>query len=202
MGRPQDTARRAELLAGATDYVLEHGLGELSLRPLAEELGTSARMLVHHFGSKDRLIADTLAEARQRQLALLGEFLSASPDSPPEAILDVMWGFMSSPEAEPFMRLFFEVYGLALWDPDRFPDFLERAVMDWIDAIRDLLRASGQSEKDARAGATEGLAVLRGLLLDLLATGDRDRIDIAYQNASASLLSRAEKSRARRPKAE
>lgn len=198
MGRPPAIERRAELLSGATDYVLEHGLSDLSLRELAEDLGTSARMLVHHFGSKEQLIAEALAESRKRQLALLEGFFASSPAAPPEETLDLMWAFMSSPDAEPFMRLFFEVYGLALQDSERFPGFLEHAVMDWVQTIRAHLLASGLSERDAEEGATEGLAVLRGLLLDLLATGDRDRIHAAQRNATASLRRRAEALRAPR----
>ena len=51
------TQRRVEWTEAATDYVLEHGLIGLSLRPLAAELGTSDRMLLYHFGSKDELVA-------------------------------------------------------------------------------------------------------------------------------------------------
>ena len=45
------------LLAG---HVMEHGLGEASLRPLAKAAGTSDRMLIYHFGNKERLIIDLL----------------------------------------------------------------------------------------------------------------------------------------------
>src|SRR2546430_12050912 len=73
VGRPPDPDRRAATLARAADYVLEHGLADLSLRPLAAALGTSTRMLLYDFGSKERLIAAVLAEARRREAALLAE---------------------------------------------------------------------------------------------------------------------------------
>ncbi len=53
----RDTSRRDEVAQAATDYVLEHGLVGLSLRPMAAELGTSDRMLLYHFASKDDLVA-------------------------------------------------------------------------------------------------------------------------------------------------
>jgi AcrR family transcriptional regulator len=58
--------RRAELIDAALDYVMAHGLVGLSLRPLAAQLGTSDRMLIYHFGSKERLVGEVLARAQQR----------------------------------------------------------------------------------------------------------------------------------------
>ena len=59
--------RRQVLAEGATDYVLEHGLLDLSLRPLAAALGTSDRMLLYHFGDKLNLVA-TILRALERPL--------------------------------------------------------------------------------------------------------------------------------------
>src|SRR3712207_6763061 len=64
MPRPIDTQRRDDLLARALPYLAEHGLAGLSLRPLAAALGTSDRMLVHYFGSKDNLVGLVLTASR------------------------------------------------------------------------------------------------------------------------------------------
>ena len=68
---PRETARRDQVAQAATDYVLEHGLVGLSLRPLAAELGTSDRMLLYHFASKDDLVATVLRTSNDRSVAVI-----------------------------------------------------------------------------------------------------------------------------------
>lgn len=51
---------REALLAAMAGHVLAHGLNTASLRPLAKAAGTSDRMLIYHFGSKDKLVAELL----------------------------------------------------------------------------------------------------------------------------------------------
>ena len=52
----QGRETRARLLDAAVDYALAHGIAEVSLRQLAGALGTSHRMLIHHFGSREGLL--------------------------------------------------------------------------------------------------------------------------------------------------
>ena len=59
-------ASRQQWTDAATDYVLEHGLIGLSLRPLAAALGTSDRMLIYRFGNKDSLVAEVLRTSTAR----------------------------------------------------------------------------------------------------------------------------------------
>jgi AcrR family transcriptional regulator len=162
MARPVDPARRAAVLERAADYVLERGLAGLSLRPLAKTLGTSPRMLLYDFESKERLIQEILAEVRRRETSLLEAEVRTLED---------VWAWISSPEREPFLRLFFEVYveGLASGEA-------EPLVRDWLD----FLATSWQPSVD-EATATLMVAVVRGLLLDRLATGDRARTDAALR---------------------
>ncbi len=80
MGRPKDLDRRVELLNAVTEYVLEHGLADLSLRPLARAVGTSARILLYHFGSKETLIASVLREAREREAATMASYRTSAAD--------------------------------------------------------------------------------------------------------------------------
>ena len=51
---------RETLLPLLAAYVLENGLADVSLRPLAKAAGTSDRMLLYHFGSKEELVAALL----------------------------------------------------------------------------------------------------------------------------------------------
>ncbi|MQA07279.1 MAG: TetR family transcriptional regulator [Pseudonocardiaceae bacterium] len=178
MGRPPDPARKAELLDAAVDYVFRHGLAGLSLRPLASALETSSRMLVYHFGGKEELISQIVQAVRARFQGMLDELAPRRGDR--LAVLDTAWRLMSAPEAAPFFRFFFEVYGLALREPVRYQGFLEHVVADW-------LRVLGGD-----AQATALVALVRGLLLDLVSTGDRARVEAAYRWARSSLAANRE----------
>lgn len=161
MGRTVDPRIRSELLERCVDYVCENGLGDLSLRPLAGALGVSAGGLLYHFGSKEQLLMEIIAAGRVRQQALVADI-----DNDDVATL---WKIVSAPRWMPLWHLFFEVYVLAIREPKRFPGFLDSAVYDWLDVI-----LPGR-DRESRAEATLQLAVFRGLLLDLCATGDRKR---------------------------
>jgi len=174
VGRPPDPLRRAALLDAATEHVLEHGLADLSLRPLATALGTSPRMLLYHFDSKEQLVTDVLARAREHQARLTEGWLAAQPNLAPGDLLRRFWRWQIA-DHQPFLRLFFEIYGLALQDPARFPGFLEGAVTEWLEFIAVLLRRAGVHHTRARVAATTVVAGYRGLLLDALATGDLRR---------------------------
>jgi AcrR family transcriptional regulator len=164
MARPVNPNRRSQTLAAAADYVLAHGLAGLSLRPLAKALDTSPRMLLYDFGSKDQLIADVLAEIRRREERLLDADVHT---------LDEVWKWISAPEREAFLRLFFEVYVDAMKRGEASP-----FVREWVDFL-----ASRVDE----ATATLLIAVVRGLLLDRLATGDKERTDAALAVAAQAL---------------
>jgi len=162
MARPVDPHRREAVLARAADYVLEHGLAGLSLRPLAKALGTSPRMLLYDFGTKEQLVREVLAEIRSREQSLLEAEVRT---------LDDVWRWIAAPEREPFLRLFFETYVDALGREEAEP-----LVRDWLE----FLHTSWQPPVD-EATATLMVAVVRGLLLDRLATGDRARTDAALR---------------------
>ncbi len=178
MPRPVDRQRRSELLDRAVGYVVAHGLADLSLRPLAAALGTDAPVLLHHFGSKDQLIALVLNGVRDR-LRAVDLPAGRDPEEPLSAHLERVWAWAASPERAPLYRLFFEVYGLALQHPDRYRPFLDRVVADWLNQLIPVFTAAGMAAERATAQATLAVAAVRGLLLDLLTTGDRDRVDAA-----------------------
>src|SRR5215208_1472206 len=106
MARPS-TDTRERLLAAAVDYAAEHGLADLSLRTLAAGLGTSHRMLIFHFGSKEGLLVEVVREVEARQRALLDEF-RADPQLDPLGQMQAFWEHLMSPALWPYERLFFE----------------------------------------------------------------------------------------------
>jgi AcrR family transcriptional regulator len=171
--------RRAELLERITDYVAAHGLADLSLRPLGKAVGLSPRVLLYYFASKEDLIGEVLARLRARQR----DVFAALPREAASYTVTVRaaWKLMSAPEHERVFRLFFEVYGLALQNRDRYAEFLRGAVDDWIAYLAASKLEEGYARRDARAVATVLLAGYRGFLLDLLATRDRKRVDRAVE---------------------
>jgi AcrR family transcriptional regulator len=189
MARPADPRRRAKTLAAAADYVLEHGLAGLSLRPLASELGTSTRMLLYDFATKEELIMAVLAEVRRREAGMLGEHVSTTGASGPE-LLRAVWDWAGHADRAPFMRLFFEVYIDAMAHPDARSERAQAMVTEWLDQFGAVLGSSAADAADSVA-ATLVIAVLRGLLLDRLNTGDEERTDRALERF-AQLLARPE----------
>jgi AcrR family transcriptional regulator len=173
-----DKSPKQELLNAAIEYVAQHGIGDLSLRALAAELGTSHRMLIFHFGSKDKLWIEIVQTVEQRQRDRLGQLLP-DPGQPTREALWTWWKHISDPSLWPGERLFFELYGQALQGRAHATGFLDGIVDVWVQPIAEANIAHGAPEALAYAHARLGVAVTRGLLLDLLATGDSDRVDQA-----------------------
>jgi AcrR family transcriptional regulator len=188
--------RRAELLERVADYILNNGLAELSLRPLAAATDTSPRMLLYFFDTKERLVAEALAHIRARGQVNFKRAMSMSrPGDRIESLLRD-WRLSASPRRERYYRLFYEVYGLALQNRENFPGFLEKVVGDWLPPLEEALAALGVPPTSARALATLALAAVRGLHLDLLATGERKRVEVAFRDL-LRLLDLTAESRAR-----
>ncbi len=177
MARPADPERRARTLAAAADYVLEHGLAGLSLRPLSSALGTSTRMLLYDFSSKEELIMAVLTEIRRREAALLADHTRITGAPGPE-LVQAVWDWASSAERAPFMRLFFEVYTDAMAHPGTYSQQGRAMVTEWLNQFGAAL-AGSSADGVSDASATLVIAVLRGLLLDRLSTGDTERTDRA-----------------------
>ncbi len=173
-----DNNPRQELLDAAIQYVAGHGIGDVSLRALASEIGTSHRMLIFHFGSKDRLWTAIAQTVEQRQRDLLAQMLP-DPGQPTRQALWRWWKHISAPSLWPNERLFFELYGQALQGDPHATGFLDGIVDAWVQPIAEANIANGTPKALAHAHARLGVAVTRGLLLDLLATGEVERVDQA-----------------------
>ena len=184
--RPGHSAARALLLDAVIAHLGQHGLGDLSLRQLAQAVGTSHRMLIYHFGSKEGLLIAVVQEVEARQRAALVGFDLASADRP-EDLVRGLWARLADPALWPLERLFFELYGQALGGHPAFAPFLDGIVDSWIEPAAELGRRLGLAPAQARDEARLGLAVTRGLLLDLLATGDREGVDRAMDRYIAGL---------------
>jgi AcrR family transcriptional regulator len=166
--------RREELLERSLDYLLDHGVADLSLRPLAAAVGTSARLLVYHFGSRDGLLTAVMDEVRAR-LQSSFQAMSTQAARRRRSPLEAFWAWATTRERLRYLRLLFEVQVLALQRPAEFAPYLQRTSASWLTAIESALPASRRSP----ALATLCAAVVDGLLLELLATEDRPRTTAA-----------------------
>jgi AcrR family transcriptional regulator len=111
--------KRPEELRNAIRYLIRHGLIDLSLRPLAKAVGSSPRVLLCYFGSKEKMVIELLAEVRQRQRAIYSEVQGASFGE----ACQIIWKRMTAADSEPVFRLFFEAYGIALRRPHPYKLF-------------------------------------------------------------------------------
>ena len=142
-------------------------------------------MLSYHFGGKEGLVVAVIRAVEQEQRERMAE-LEIDPTLSPAEMARRMWRHLSDPALWPNERLFFEMYGHAL--QARFPgapDFLRDIVESWLEPIAAIRHAQGVDPEVARAQARLDLAMTRGLLLDLLATGDRAGADAAAEQAIA-----------------
>jgi AcrR family transcriptional regulator len=162
--------RKAELLSAAAEYLAEHGVADLSLRPLAAAIGTSARLLIFHFGSKERLVQEAMAEVQTR---LQRSFVSMIDTGPSRtAPLKLFWHWATDPEHLPYVRLLYEVQIIAIQNPEEYGRYLQQSSMDWLGLAVQAMSASARTT----TMATLCIAVFDGLFLELLSTGDHARL--------------------------
>jgi AcrR family transcriptional regulator len=179
--RPGDAASpREQLLQAAVEYATQEGLADVSLRQLAGRLGVSHRMLIYHFGSKEQMLTAVVAEVERRQREAFAGLQMDAATSPGE-IARKMWRRLADPQLWPLERLFFELYGQALQGRPHTEGFLQSAMTPWLEMLTEVHQIWGLPPAKARATARMGLAATRGLLLDLLATGDRRGVDEAMR---------------------
>lgn len=172
--RPLDHARRAELLAGVIAYIADHGLIELSLRPLAEYLGTSSRMLIHYFGTKEAMLIAALETQRPDIAALFADVDSAETL---RARLTRSFDINTGARADASLPVLLQVLGAATVPGSPFKPYAVEAVRVLITAMTSALIRIDPAVPDPEASATLLISGMRGLIQDWWITGDTDRID-------------------------
>jgi len=161
--------RRGQLAEGATDYVLEHGIAGLSLRPLAEALGTSDRMLVYYFGNKDALVAEVIERSNDRALTVIGAL--ATQRTPSQAVL-ALWAAWHDPVVDRCLRVYVQSAALGLLGDEPYLGAARRAHAAWSAGVTDHLRRCGVPSRRAKRIGELVDAALFGLWLDQPVAGD------------------------------
>ena len=189
-----DQGARERLLRKVVSFAEQSGITDKSLREIAAGASTSHRMLIYHFGSRAGLLAAVAnqvatlvvreTEARQRS-TLAG--LAASKGTARDVMVG-LWEQLTAAETMPFVRLFFEVFALASRGTPGTEGLLANLTDPWLD---EGAAAAARLGYDFDAATVRlGVAVSRGLLLDLVAGADRQEVDAAYR-LFVDLLERA-----------
>lgn len=180
---------RERLLDAAIDHFGRHGIGDTSLRGIAEAVGTSHRMLIYHFGSREGLLAEVTREVEARQRTLMSATYDA--DLPPLEAGARYW----EETVEATLRygpLFFELAAHAMQGREHAATLREELIGAWLPSVTELCRAIGLPEEQAGTHARLALGAARGLLLDLLVTGEREEVARAADLLNRLLLLSAE----------
>lgn len=166
--------RRGEILEAVTQHALDHGVAGLTLRGVAASVGVSHATLVHHFATRDDLIAEIVDEVLTHALLPSPERIGAGYD-----IRDA-WAYLRTGDGLRWARLFISLVGLSLYGDPPFAEALRRSLERRLRAIEAGLLLIGCPPEEAPAAATTLLARMRGLATDLLISGDTERVDAAF----------------------
>lgn len=170
------TPRKRQLLDGALRYLVANGIANLSLRPLATELGTSPRILMFHFKSKAGLVRAVLAELHARVIASL-RAIRSEPAPDQAALIERFWKWATNKKNLPYVRLLYEIQVVASQNPAEYGPYLRDISTDWQTAAFESLSTPLQNE----SMATLCIAVFDGLFLEFMSTGDLARLSRALQ---------------------
>ena len=182
VARTPDLERRQELLDRIVDHLAEHGLAQTTLRPLAAALGVSINRLVHHFGTKEELIATALRRAVERQTAVERGWIQRDPSISMADLYRKWWKWMNAkPENLALVRLGYEAAALDTTVTGLPGDLRADQLAVWRHIVEGKLRQEGLSEATAQSEATIQKAMFTGFILDLVASGDRKRLGAALE---------------------
>lgn len=179
---------RERLLAAAVAHIAEHGT-EVSLRGLAAALGTSHRMLLYHFGSREKLLAEVVRVIQDGDQSAVRDVL-LDPDVAPGDAMRALYRYFAQPAYWSCLRLYFELYDRGLRGDPLAEPLVSGSIEPWLAPVTDFIMARGVPRAAARADARLCLAVTRGLALDLLATGDVDATNAAAERFISGLEER------------
>lgn len=172
------TETKQRLLAASLNYLEEHGVADMSLRQLADQLGTSHRLLIYHFGTKEGLLVAVVEEIERVQRQWVKSLWEH--DMTPIELLRLVWARTCDPKLDKQLRLFVEIYGHTLQGRAHTAPLLDTLVDAWMGPASNLFRRMGMTPAQSRLHARLHLATVRGLMLDLLTTGDLKATSAAW----------------------
>ncbi|OHV42948.1 TetR/AcrR family transcriptional regulator [Pseudofrankia sp. BMG5.36] len=156
--------RREDLLDQVTDHVFEHGLIGLTLRPVAAAIGTSDRMLIYHFGSRDELVAAVVTRAEDRAVAAVDALPGAAGV---HAGVNALWAAVQTDPLHRCTDIYVQAAATGLIGQERFATIVREANERWVRALRDYLVRCGASPESVGRVVRLVDSSLYGFHLDL-----------------------------------
>jgi len=174
-------SRRAQLADEIADIVLQDGIGVLGLRGMAARVGTSDRMLIYYFGTKDQLIIEVLERVSRKLTALLTAF-SQEPRVSPGQYLERALLMAKDPVVAPFMRLWTDVVARGARGEKPYDQVGPALVQSWVDWIQTRLEPAADGRNAERAAAL--LSIVEGVtLLEMAAPGSTSGVQAVLSAA-------------------
>lgn len=167
--------RKYELLAGLTEYFVTRGISDVSLRPMATAVGTSARLLIFHFHSKEQLLTEVLESMQESLQRSLAELLSERQVDEGPAPLRLFWDWALKDVNFARLRVLHQLQVLAAQDQKSYGRYLRKNSANWLQTVQAILKPSQRSP----LLATLIVAVFDGLFIEVMSTGDRRRATAA-----------------------
>lgn len=174
---PEEVSARTQLLERVIAFAAAEGIADKSLREIARGAATSHRMLLYHFGSREGLLAAIVAAIEAQQRAVMVA-MAEQANTPRELMLG-LWEQVSREELRPFVKLFFEVFGLVAQGAPGTEGLRETLTQPWLTDAAEVAKVIGVASDPAELRVS--VAVSRGLLLDLVAGADYAEVDEAYR---------------------
>lgn len=168
---------RERLLDAVIDHFRGHGIGDASLRQIAGAVGSSHRMLLYHFRSRDGLLEAVVDRLERGERDVLAAIL-AEDDRPGRVRAWEFWTHVAD-VVDFYGPLYFELAARAMRTDDLAAPLRAPNVELWVRALADMWHRAGIARPQATVHARLNLAVARGLLHDFLLTRDRRAVDRA-----------------------
>lgn len=153
---------RETLLPFMANFVLENGLSAASLRPLAKAAGTSDRMLIYHFGSKERLVEDLLEYIADIYADALDQSFGGERAQSRQDCLERVMAFTNEPEMQPFMALWWEIVAGSVQQQAGYREAARSMMHLLLNWMKSQLPAD---DPDPEAGARYLLTMIEGALM-------------------------------------
>ena len=186
-------SERERLLRLVAGHVVENGVATLTLRGAGRAVGSNNRMLLYYFGSKEALVGEVLQTVGQEFFPTFERAWSQVESGDRSLVEDLqrVWEAISDPANLPFLRLFFEVFGLAAREGALYSGLMGD-IGDWHrPAVARLCRA-GVPGPVAERRAVELIALWRGLQMTLIITQDPAAVAAVAEQALQAFCRRCD----------
>lgn len=154
-------------------YLIEFGLAGLSLRPLAKKLGTSDRMILYYFKTKENLIQESVEKLAEMMILQIKQRCIACVMRSPGDFIDCVWEAFVEPESRQIAMLFLEIDLLTLREAKTFGKTGEFLMNEWSQLMKsNLTPFVGTSKKVEQKIESLSAELLGAIIHHLVSQGN------------------------------